>query len=187
MRHRKILTPLFAVGCLIFLGVSFWVRRGSKTETYQLTTEWEAGGLYFKARETSPMDWKTDLYLKGERRPRLSLGGYYLGSRSEDIGTGVPYLEVSLLQGQLASFHMFKYISRQLEEIPFFGADGKRLSGIWSSLDPEYKDINGDHIKEMLVYHPHYPLGEMQTVEVYRYTGQVFQKEGEYEENTENL
>lgn len=178
---------MFIIFFLIFLGVVLGIKNWPKTKIYQLTTEWEVDGFRFKAHKDSPMNWKTDLYVGKEQRPQLSLGGYYLGSRFEDLGIKTPFLEVSLLHGQLASFHGFKYVSKQLEEIPFFGADGKKLLGVWSSADPEYKDIDGDKVKEMLVYHPHYPPKETRTVEIYKYTGKIFQKEKEYEENTDGV
>jgi len=197
MKNKKFLIFLVSVCFLIFLGVVFLAKERPENidtvptenvEPDSLKTEWKTDNLRFVAHEDAPTDWKTDLYVGEEKQPRLSFNGYYLDSKFQNLDiTGAKYLEVILLQGKLVNSNLFKDISGQLEKVLVFDSRGQKFLGIIASADPEYKDIDGDGIREMFVYHRHYPPAYKRAVEVYQFRNEAFWKWKEYEEDTQEL
>ncbi len=172
-----IFTALVCGLALIFL----WRQQGKTVVTESvdnvlsmaLPTYWENGELRFVSREEGSTIWKTDVYVKDEELPRLTLNGYYRNSKFHNFEVnGTRYLEILLLSGKLINSQLYDYSSGQLKKIV-------ALKEIWASADPEYKDINGDGVKEMLVYHKLGLLKEPRTVEVYNIINSRLQKQDE--------
>lgn len=181
---------LFLVGIVGL--TTFWFKNNIKSQKImgatELETSWDFDEFKVKAYETNPTAWVSDLYFGHEQQPRISFKGYFYGRNFYDItGNGTEYLEILLLQGQLVNSQLFKYLDGKLERVPVSTEKPPTFFGIVASGIPEYQDLDGDGTKEMLVPHRHYPPEAKRTVEVYKYTGQIFQKEREYEENTNGI
>lgn len=177
-RFFIILTALICGLALIFL----WRQSGKTAVTKNVDnalsmafpTHWDNKEFRFVSREEGPTIWKTDVYVKNEEAPRLTLNGYYRNSKFHNLGVNkTQYLEILLLSGKLINSQLYDYSSGQLKKI-------FALKEIWASADPEYKDIDGDGIKEMLVYHQLGLLEEPRIVEVYNITNGRLQKQTEF-------
>lgn len=173
-----LLTVLVCGFAFIFL----WKQSGKTVVTESVAsivstafpTHWNNKEFRFVSREEGPTIWKTDVYVRNEEIPRLTLNGYYRNSKFHNFGVnGTQYLEILLLSGKLINSQLYDYSSGQLKKI-------FPLKEIWASADPEYKDINGDGTKEMLVYHQLGLLGEPRTIEVYNITNGRLQKQAEF-------
>lgn len=131
------------------------------------------------------VDWKTDIFVGDNYKPEYSFNGLFQESRAIDIdGDGIKEIEVELLSGKLTNSMIYKYQRDSLVRIPVSTERTPYFTGVVSSASPQYKDLDGDGVAEMLVFHRHYPPEKKRTVEVYRYTGVDFKKEKEYEEST---
>lgn len=153
-----------------------------------LPTHWSNGRFRFIAHEDSPTVWRTDLYVKDEKQPTLTLIGYYGGSKFQTIDNGrEQYLEILLLSGKLVNSQLFRFSGDQLDKVPVYDIDSQQPKEVWASADPEYKDVNNDGIKEMFIYHRHYPPDYSRSIEQYAFRGNAFIKQKEYIEKTNNL
>lgn len=142
-----------------------------------LKTGWKFDKFHFIAHEDSPTVWRTDIYIGNSEDKAFTLDGYYLRSKIQKLDQSkTKYLEIILVSGKLSNSKLFKDTGDKLERVPI-------SEEIWSYFDPEYRDIDNDGVKEMLVYHtPGGAFDRPRTVEVFRFDSQEFKKQREYQE-----
>ena len=137
------------------------------------------------ADDPGTFDWRTDMEVTGKNYSRFSFYGWLSSAYSVDLeGDGWDELVVEVITGKTVGTVVYRFVDGILSRIPT-SEDilGPRPSyGISSRVSPEFKDVDGDGILEMLAYYRFFPPEEKRKVEVYKFTGVLFQKIKEYEE-----
>lgn len=136
--------------------------------------------------ETSPVIYKTEIFINSSVQPEVSLDGFYFASRliNLDLNKKKKIFEMQLLSGKLINSLTYKYEKGKLIRIRVSTEKPGSYLGIISSGGTEFTDIDNDGVAEMFIYHRHYPPEKKRTVEVYKYSGVIFEKQTEYEEKT---
>lgn len=128
---------------------------------------------------------QTDIFINDFSAPVLSLKDYLFKSEIEYLTDKEPILHIETQQGHLINSLLYRYINNQLIRIHVSTEKSGSYLGTVSSDGAEFKDMDTDGVKEMLVYHRHYlPIP---TVEVYKFDGKWFFKYKEYEEQTPRI
>lgn len=139
--------------------------------------------LYFYSYTVEPFWGKTDVYVNNSKTPQLLLDGYFYNAYGIDVNSdGKEELEIETESGHSLNSLIYKYLGGRLERIPVSTENPKGWKGIVSRNAPEFKDVNKDGLLEMLAYYRFFPPEKKRKVEVYKFTGVLFQKVREYEE-----
>ena len=156
----------------------------------QLSSQYRAtknGPFEIHSFEIAPVLGRTEIFTNRFTNPVLSLDGFYYGSRfiDLDIQSGIKTFEIELnTGGKLLTSLVYRYKDGSLTRIPVSTEKPGGYLGTVSSGGAEFKDIDNDGIKEMLVYNRYYPPEAKRTVAVYKFDGQTLNKYQEYEEST---
>ncbi|MCL5003865.1 MAG: hypothetical protein M1352_01185 [Patescibacteria group bacterium] len=131
------------------------------------------------------LDWKTDMEVADRNYSRFSFSGWLSSAYSIDLEKdGQEELVVEVITGKTVGTIVYKFVGGVLSRIPV----STEVPGTWgfygisSRESPEFKDIDDDGKLEMLAYYRFFPPEKRRRVEVYKFTGSVFQKIKEYEE-----
>lgn len=126
----------------------------------------------------------TRIYINDQKNPKLTLRGYFMDSKIFDIKKGLRVLEVEVMTGKSVNSIIYRYQDGKLVRVPVSTEKAPYFIGIVARNTPEFKDIDGDGILEMFAYYRHFPPEKKRTVEVYKFNGEQFEKQKEYEEKT---
>lgn len=140
--------------------------------------------------EVAPLVGKTEIFTQQSIEPILSLDNFYFNSMFIDLDTQTSkeIFEIQLnAGGKLINSLLYQNQEGKLIRIPVITRSGSKSWDTWSSGGTEFIDTDKDGIKEMLVYHRHYPPEAKRTVEVYKFDSKIFQKDHEYEEITQEI
>ncbi len=120
--------------------------------------------ITIKSYPLEPFVGNTDVYVGSHSLPQFSIGGFLHNAYPLDVeNDGWDELAIEVETGQsLNSLISFE--------------------GIVSRNAPEFKDVDGDGRLEMLANYRFFPPEKRRKVEVYKFTGLLFQKVKEYEE-----
>lgn len=158
------------------------------TSKYDLDADGEIESLYFQNEEIEYGDWKTHIYINGSSKPNLIVPDLLEKNTTHDISKNMRILKLQMSAGgKLVNTILYQYRSGRLIEIPITTESLEPTLNTWNSGGSEFKDLDKDGIKEMLMYQRHYPPEAKRTVETYKFNGKVFQKNGEYEEPMPNV
>ena len=95
------------------------------------------------------------------------INGYYQKNNIIDIAKNIKVLEVQTNSGgKLVKSTIYKFQDDDLAEISI-------TPKVFSSGGIKFKDVDGDDISEMLVYHSSYSSDEKKAVEVYKYMDKI--------------
>lgn len=131
------------------------------------------------------LDWQTDMALGAQDHAKVSFKGWLSMAYPLDLeDDGRDELVVEILSGKTINAIVYRYVDGVLERIPVStekpGPYG--FVGTATRHSPEFRDLDGDGVLEMLAYYRHFPPEKSRTVEVYKFDGQRFNKIKEYEE-----
>lgn len=150
----------------------------------------QEGPFKIHSFEIAPVVGRTEIFINQFSDPVLSLDGFYYDSRFIDLDTNIDnkVFEIQInTGGKLLTSLVYRYEDESLIRIPVSTEKPGGYLGTVSSGGAEFKDVDGDNVKEMFVYHRHYPPEAKRTVEVYKFNGDIFQKYKEYEEAMEKI
>lgn len=154
-----------------------------KEKTLYLKSSVYKRKIHFYSYTVEPFVGKTDVYVNNSTTSQLSLDGFFYNAYTVDINKdGKDELEVETESGHSLNSLIYKYLRGRLERIPVSTENPKGWEGIVSRNTPEFKDVNKDGLLEMLAYYRFFPPEKRRKVEVYKFTGLLFQKVREYEE-----
>lgn len=136
------------------------------------------------------LDWQTDMVLGAEESSRTSFRGWLSTAYPLDLEEDErDELVVEILSGKTINAIVYRYVDGVLERIPVStekpGPYG--FVGTATRNSPEFKDLDGDGVLEMLVYYRFFPPEKRRRVEVYKFDGSRFDKIREYEEPTDEV
>lgn len=155
---------------------------------YDLNLDNQKETFYFHTKEIEFGDWKTNIFVNNLSKPVLTVNGLLRNNRVYDISDSIRILELEISTGgKLINSYLYQYRDDKLIRIPVVTNSPSQTWDIWSSGGTEFVDTDSDGIKEMLVYHRHYPPEAKKTVEEYKFDEKIFQKVQEYEEITPSI
>lgn len=135
-----------------------------------------------------PGEERTEVFLNDADTPLLSLAGYFEGVFVHDIDhTQAKFLEIRTSSGHSINSRIYRYNKRALVMIPVSTEKEGFFEGVASRNPPEFKDVDGDGMKEMVIFRRQFPPDHRRTVEVYQLKERRFEKLREYEEETQEL
>lgn len=140
--------------------------------------------LIFKAYVNLPTSEKTEVFLNNLSKPVLAIHGFYRDSLTHDVSNNYRILEIQTSSGHSLNSLLYQYRNGQFTRISVSTEKSPYYEGIVSRNAPEFRDLDGDRVQEMLVYYRLYPPKEKRIVEIYKFSGDIFQKYQEYEETT---
>lgn len=131
------------------------------------------------------LDWKTDMEVVDRNYSKFSFYGWLSSAYSVDLEKdGQDELVVEIITGKTINTIVYKFVAGVLTRVPVStekpGPWG--FYGVASRNSPEFKDLDGDGILEMLAYYRHFPPENSRTVEVYKFNGRSFELVRNYEE-----
>ena len=182
--------------CLIIFSVVIVLTRQSDRPNYladsyhkyNLDLDNKQETVHFYTKEIEFGDWKTDIFVNDFTKSLLTIDGLLRNGSSYDISTNIRTLVLEISAGgKLINSLLYRYQDGKLIRIPVITDSSNESWDIWSSGGTDFIDTDSDGIKEMLVYHRHYPPQVRRTVEVYKFDGKIFHKYQEYEETTPNI
>lgn len=132
-------------------------------------------------------EW-TQVFLNDTDTPVLSVVGYFEGAFVHDIDdTKEKLLEIQTSSGHSINSLVYRYHKGSLIRIPVSTEQEGFFEGVVSRNSPDFIDVDGDGVKEMIVYYREFPPDYRRTVEVYQWKKGRFEKVREYEEETQGL
>lgn len=147
--------------------------------------------IYFHSYTLYPqnvVDWKTEVFMNDNSHPKLVLAGLFEKTMVHNIDTDtVKELEIQVLSGKSTNTLIYRYRGGELVRIPVSTENSPYYEGVVSRNEPEFKDMDGDGIQEMMVYYRHFPPDFGRTTEVYQLNEEEFKKVKEYEESTPQI
>lgn len=154
---------------------------------YDLDNNGQEETILFHSPSVDLSDGTTSIYINGQKEPELILRGYFRDSKVFDIKKGLRVLEVEVITGKSVNSIIYRYESGKLVRVPVSTEKVSHFMGIVTRNIPEFKDIDGNGILEMLTYYRHFPPEKKRTVESYIFNGEQFEKQKQYEEETSEV
>jgi len=134
----------------------------------------------------------TDVLTKRDERyvgllPQLY--GYVLGAREVVLShrNRDKILVIELKQGELDNFRIYRYTNGNLVRIATPDDESALYYGIMTRGEVNFKDLNEDGIKEMVIYSRLSPPEKKRNVDVYRISGLAAYKINAYQEEMPNF
>lgn len=93
-------------------------------------------------------------------------------------------LLINIIQGKLDNFLMYRYINGNLERVTTPDDIPPNSYGIMTRGEAHFEDVDGDNVKEMVIYSRLSPPEKKHKVDVYKIVGLEAVKTGAYEEET---
>lgn len=155
---------------------------------YDVDADGKKESFRFNAYAGLPGEERTEMFLNDSDMPVLRLVGYFEGAFIHDMNYGrVKLLEIRVSSGHSINSLVYRYHKGSLIRIPVSTEQEGFFEGVVSRNAPNFIDVDGDGVKEMIVYHREFPPDYRRIVEVYQLKEGTFEKLGEYEEETEEL
>lgn len=176
---------------VITVGILLTASRVGRPSLSNLTVDLDRDGrkekLLIYSSSYLSLDPRTYLFINYNPKPKLSLRGHYVESNIHQIKPGEFTLEVQTMNGKSINSLVYFYRHGSLKRIPVSTENSPYYEGAVSRNEPEFKDMDGDGIQEMMVYYRHFPPDFRRTVVVYQLNEEEFQKIKEYEELTPEI
>ena len=139
--------------------------------------------ITIKSYPLEPFAGNTDVYVGSHSLPQFSISGFLHNVYSLDLeNDGWEEVAIEVETGHSINSLIYKQRNDRLVRIPISTEILINFEGIVSRNTPEFKDIDRDGRLEMLAYYRFFPPEKRRKVEVYKFTGLLFQKVKEYEE-----
>lgn len=153
-------------------------------EQYDLDADGNPETVYFKINGNEYGNWKTEVFLNNSKTPLIRVDDLLIKKSLQKISKSTRILKLELSAGgKLVNTVLYQYKDSKITEIPITTASQESDPNTWSSGGSEFKDLDTDGIKEMLIYHGYYPQ-PARTVGVYKFNGKHFIHSQEYDEPT---
>lgn len=117
----------------------------------------------------------------------ISVNGYYRTSNVISIKRDLKILAIELITGKSINTLLYTYKDEQLVRIPVSTEHLPSFAGIVTRNAPEFIDTDNDGTLEMLAYQRYFPPEAKRLVEVYKFDNDMFNKQLEYEEITQDI
>lgn len=180
-----LLVSLLFLSQVIFLHYPSPQKNNLEIRSYDLDIDGNKDQILFHSYQTEPGSWQTNVFINQQTIPKLTLKGFFKESRMYDISQdNFRVLEIEIIEGKSINSLIYNSQNGKLIRIPVSTEKPPSFIGIVSRNSPEFKDIDDDGVLEMLVYYRLYPPEKKRTVEVYKFSGEIFKKYQEYEEPT---
>lgn len=135
-----------------------------------------------------PGEERTEVFLNDADTPLFSLVGYFEGFFIHNIDySKEKLLEIRISSGHSINSLAYRYHKGSLVRIPVSTEKEGFFEGVVSRNPTDFIDVDGDGVKEMIVYHREFPPDHRRTVQVYQLKEERFEKLREYEEETQEL
>lgn len=133
-------------------------------------------------------DESIQIFLDIKSEPDFVLPGYFYSMTTHLLTPQSKIiLAVSTMSGHSLETTFFSLQNNQLSVIPVSTARLPAFFGIVSRNQPDFLDVNGDGVLELVTYYRHFPPEKQRTVEVYSFDGEAFIKTHDYEESLPEL
>lgn len=145
---------------------------------FDLDSDGKNEKLTIKSEVGLPGEENTKIYLNDSQQPSVDIYGFFNSVKIHDMdGLGNNILEVTVLTGHSINMLPYIYQAGNLVRIPMSTDKPPEYLGIVSRNYPEFKDIDGDGVLELLAYYDQFPSANHKTVDVYKFKNNMFQKE----------
>lgn len=153
-----------------------------------IDSDGKAVSFRFNTYAGLPGEERTEVFLNEIDTPVLNLVGYFEGAFVHGIdSTKETLLEIRTSSGHSINSLIYRYHKGSLVRIPVSTEQEGIFEGVVSRNPPDFIDIDGDGVKEMIVSYREFPPDYKRTVEVYQLKEGRFEKAREYEEETQEL
>lgn len=151
--------------------------------SFDLNSDGKEEKLNIKSYLGLPGEERTEIYLNDEIKPTLLLYGFFDNVLTHDInGSKHKVLELQVASGHSINTLIYKYQEGKLVRIPISTENAPYFTGIVSRNSPQFEDIDGDGILEMLVYSRYFPPRSQRQIEVYKFVSNSFVKTASFKE-----